>query len=57
MNISPLQPLGWSHFFQQQIDLQTFEKLQSDELLIFRISAIHRSVIKGLGQTWAKGGS
>ena len=55
MNISRLQPLGWSHFFLQQTDTQTFEKLQSDELQVFRISAIHRSVIKGLGGNWEAG--
>ncbi|MBJ7538715.1 ribosome small subunit-dependent GTPase A [Marinomonas transparens] len=55
MNISTLQPLGWSHFFLQQIDTDTFEKLQSNELEIFRISAVHRSVIKGLGSTWSEG--
>lgn len=55
MNISRLQPLGWSHFFLQQTDTQTFEKLQSNELQVFRISAIHRSVIKGLGSNWNEG--
>ncbi|WP_421856507.1 ribosome small subunit-dependent GTPase A [Marinomonas sp.] len=55
MNISRLQPLGWSHFFLQQADTQTFEKLQSNELQVFRISAIHRSVIKGLGSNWNEG--
>ncbi|AWX99615.1 ribosome small subunit-dependent GTPase A [Marinomonas primoryensis] len=55
MNISTLQPLDWNHFFLQQTDTQTFEKLQSNELLIFRISAIHRSVIKGLGSNWPEG--
>jgi ribosome biogenesis GTPase len=55
LNISTLQPLGWNHFFLQQTDTQTFEKLQSNELLIFRISAIHRSVIKGLGSNWPEG--
>ncbi|UTV99007.1 ribosome small subunit-dependent GTPase A [Marinomonas rhizomae] len=55
MNISRLQPLGWSHFFLQQTDTQTFEKLQSNELQVFRISAIHRSVIKGLGGNWEEG--
>ena len=55
MNISRLQPLGWSHFFLQQTDTQTFEKLQSNELLVFRISAIHRSAIKGLGSNWREG--
>lgn len=55
MNISTLQPLGWSHFFLQQIDADAFAKLQANELLLFRISAIHRSVIKGLGSTWSDG--
>jgi ribosome biogenesis GTPase / thiamine phosphate phosphatase len=55
LNISRLQPLGWSHFFLQQTDTQTFEKLQSNELQVFRISAIHRSVIKGLGGNWEEG--
>jgi ribosome biogenesis GTPase / thiamine phosphate phosphatase len=55
LNISRLQPLGWSHFFLQQTDTQTFEKLQSNELQVFRISAIHRSVIKGLGSNWNEG--
>ncbi|MGO2236761.1 MAG: ribosome small subunit-dependent GTPase A [Marinomonas sp.] len=55
MNISTLQPLGWSHFFLQQASTQTFEKLQANTLQAFRISAIHRSVIKGLGNDWNKG--
>ncbi|QUX97323.1 ribosome small subunit-dependent GTPase A [Marinomonas sp. CT5] len=55
MNISTLQPLGWSHFFLQQANTDTYEKLQSNELLVFRISAIHRSVIKGLGTNWENG--
>ena len=55
MNISTLQPLGWSHFFLQQANTDTYEKLQSNELLVFRISAIHRSVIKGLGANWKDG--
>lgn len=55
MNISTLQPLGWSHFFLQQASTQIFEKLQANTLQAFRISAIHRSVIKGLGNDWNKG--
>jgi ribosome biogenesis GTPase len=55
LNISTLQPLGWSHFFLQQASTQTFEKLQANTLQAFRISAIHRSVIKGLGNDWNKG--
>lgn len=52
MSISTLQPLGWDHYFLQQVDTSTFEKLQSSELVAFRISAIHRSIIKGLSGNW-----
>ena len=55
MNISNLQSLGWSHFYLQQLDAHAFEKLQTNEWGAFRISAIHRSIIKGVDHQWDEG--
>lgn len=45
MNFTKLQPLGWSNYFLQQIDFDNIDHQQA-----FRISAIHRSTIKGIGE-------
>ena len=47
MNFQKLTPLGWSNFFFQQLD---FEILGDENYQVFRISAIHRDVIKAIGE-------
>ena len=48
MNFTKLQSLGWSNFFLQQLD---FEQLDNPDIQVLRISAIHRDVIKALGES------
>jgi ribosome biogenesis GTPase len=59
LNIRSLQPLGWSQFFLQQLDLEHLDLDSVDSehntFFLFRISAIHRTVIKGLGESWLAG--
>ncbi|MCJ8323304.1 MAG: ribosome small subunit-dependent GTPase A [Rhizobiales bacterium] len=50
MNLSKLQPLGWSNHFFQQLSLQEIETLNVTNFL-FRITAIHRTHIIGIGET------
>jgi len=54
LNIQSLQPLGWSQFFLQQLELDQLDS-QQNTYFLFRISAIHRTVIKGLGESWQAG--
>jgi len=53
LNFSKLQPLGWSNYFMQQLSAQlSFDDLSliyDEELLVFRITAIHRDRIEAVG--------
>ncbi|BCE03176.1 ribosome small subunit-dependent GTPase A [Marinicellulosiphila megalodicopiae] len=51
MNFQKLQTLGWSNFFLQQLD---FNLLNDPDIQLFRISVIHRDVIKALGEEGEK---
>lgn len=49
LNISKLQPLGWSNHFFQQLSMEEIETLNIS-IFPFRITAIHRTHIVGIGE-------
>jgi len=54
LNFSNLQPLGWSNYFLQQLvqktAQQTDSQLSFEEMMAFRITAIHRNRIEAIGE-------
>jgi ribosome biogenesis GTPase len=54
LNFSNLQPLGWSNYFLQQLVQQTAQQSNSplllEEMMAFRITAIHRNRIEAIGE-------
>lgn len=53
MNFLKLQPLGWSNHFFQQLSMEEIETLNISTFL-FRITAIHRTHIVGIGEIGEK---
>ncbi|MBL1421766.1 MAG: ribosome small subunit-dependent GTPase A [Alphaproteobacteria bacterium] len=49
MNFTKLQPLGWSNYFFQQLSADEIETINVS-IFLFRITAIHRTHIVGIGE-------
>ncbi len=48
MDFSPLRPLGWKPFFQQQLSVDEFEAVAADTLCVARVSQVQRSELRAL---------
>uniref|UniRef100_A0A2A4YXS0 Small ribosomal subunit biogenesis GTPase RsgA n=1 Tax=OCS116 cluster bacterium TaxID=2030921 RepID=A0A2A4YXS0_9PROT len=53
MNITKLQPLGWSNHFFQQLSMDEIET-NNVSTFLFRVTAIHRTHIVGIGEFGTK---
>lgn len=53
MNLTKLQPLGWSNYFFQQLSTDEIETINVSTFL-FRITTIHRTHIVGVGELGEK---